>query len=144
MWFFLLSFKSGGRFCIMVEYECQIVKAQIRDLCYISSNLYPNCIIRHMLKKWTDYPAGICGWHIRMMLNGLEIRKCVSSGLALCMFTIRCISIILGCLLFMSYYWRKLGDLLIYLGLSMMHYISAELLYICQTVGVCIGKWLLD
>ena len=30
----------------------------------------------------------------------------------------------------------KLGDLLMYLSLSMMHCISAELLYVCQTVGV--------
>ena len=36
----------------------------------------------------------------------------------------------------------KLGDLLMYLSLSMMPCISAELLYVCQTVGVWIGKWL--
>ena len=36
----------------------------------------------------------------------------------------------------------KLEDLLMYLRLSMMRYTSAELLYICHTVGVCIGKWL--
>ena len=34
----------------------------------------------------------------------------------------------------------KLGDLPMYLSLSMMCCISAELLYICQTVGVWIGK----
>ena len=36
----------------------------------------------------------------------------------------------------------KVGNLLMYLSLSVMHYISAELLYVCQTVGVWIGKWL--
>ena len=36
----------------------------------------------------------------------------------------------------------ELGDLLMYLSLSMMHCILAELSYVCQTVGVWIGKWL--
>ena len=36
----------------------------------------------------------------------------------------------------------KFGDLLMYLSLSMIRYISAELLYVCQTVGVSIGKGL--
>ena len=36
----------------------------------------------------------------------------------------------------------KLGDLLMYLSLSVICCISAELLYICQTVSVWIGKWL--
>ena len=36
----------------------------------------------------------------------------------------------------------KLGDLLMYLSLSVMRCISAELSYLCQTVGVWIGKWL--
>ena len=36
----------------------------------------------------------------------------------------------------------KLGDLLMYLSLSVMPCISAELLYVCQTVDVWIGKWL--
>ena len=36
----------------------------------------------------------------------------------------------------------KLGDLPMYLSLSVICCISAELLYICQTVGVCTGKWL--
>ena len=36
----------------------------------------------------------------------------------------------------------KFGDLLMYLSLSVMHCISAELLYVCQTVGVWIGKGL--
>ena len=36
----------------------------------------------------------------------------------------------------------KLGDLLMYLSLSMMHCISAEVSHVCQTVGVWIGKWL--
>ena len=38
----------------------------------------------------------------------------------------------------------KLGDLLMYLSLSLIHYISAEPLYVCQTVGVWIGEWLPD
>ena len=36
----------------------------------------------------------------------------------------------------------ELEDLLMYLSLSVMRYISAELSYVCQTVGVWIGKWL--
>ena len=36
----------------------------------------------------------------------------------------------------------KLGDLLMYLSLSVIPYISAELLYVCQTVGVWIGNGL--
>ena len=36
----------------------------------------------------------------------------------------------------------KLGDLLMHLSLSVMSCISAELSYVCQTVGVWIGKWL--
>ena len=36
----------------------------------------------------------------------------------------------------------KLGDLLMYLSLSVIRYISAELLYVCQTIGVWIGKGL--
>ena len=36
----------------------------------------------------------------------------------------------------------KLGDLLMHLSLSVMCCISAELSYVCQTVGVRIGKWL--
>ena len=117
------------------------VKAQVRDLCYISGNLYSNCIIRHMRMKWTDHPPGICGWDVGMALKGLDIRKCMSSGLASCMFTIQYISIIFCCLLFMSYYWIKLEDLLMYLSLSVMRCISAELFHACQTVGVLIGKW---
>ena len=34
----------------------------------------------------------------------------------------------------------KLGDLLMYLSLSVMHGILAELPYACQTVGIYIGK----
>ena len=34
----------------------------------------------------------------------------------------------------------KLGDLLMYLSLSIVRYILAELLYACQTVSVLIGK----
>ena len=36
----------------------------------------------------------------------------------------------------------KLGDLLMYVSLSVIHCISVELLCVCQTVGVWIGKWL--
>ena len=36
----------------------------------------------------------------------------------------------------------KLGDLLMYLSLSAIRCISAEPLYVCQTVGVWIGTWL--
>ena len=77
-----------------------------------------------------------------MTLKRLGIRKCVSSGLDLCMLTI-----------LMYFYCRllcviyvlsldKLGDLLMHLSLSIIHCISAELYYIYQTVGVLIRKWL--
>ena len=36
----------------------------------------------------------------------------------------------------------KLGNLLMYLSLSVIRRISAELLYVCQTISVWIGKWL--
>ena len=36
----------------------------------------------------------------------------------------------------------KLEDLLMHLSPSVMHCISAKLSYVCQTVGVWIGKWL--
>ena len=36
----------------------------------------------------------------------------------------------------------KLGDLLMYLSLSVIRCISAELLHVCQSVGVWIGKGL--
>ena len=36
----------------------------------------------------------------------------------------------------------KVGDMLMYLSLSVMRCISVELSYVCQTVGVWIGKWL--
>ena len=39
---------------------------------------------------------------------------------------------------------NKLGDLLMYLSLSVMHCVSAELSHVCQTVGIWIGKWLLN
>ena len=35
-----------------------------------------------------------------------------------------------------------LGDLLMYLSLSVIRCILAELSYVCQTVSVWIGKWL--
>ena len=45
----------------------EFVKAQVKDLHYNSSNLYPNCIIRQMLMKWSDHPPGICRQGIRMV-----------------------------------------------------------------------------
>ena len=94
-------------FCQSREYS-EIVKAQVRDLRYNSGNLYSNCIIRHMLTKWTDNPVGICEWSIRMACKGLGTSKYVSLGLVTCMFTVYCISIIFYCLLFVSYYWIAL------------------------------------
>ena len=38
----------------------------------------------------------------------------------------------------------KLEDLLTYFGMRVRHSISAKLLYTCETVGVWIGKWLLN
>ena len=38
----------------------------------------------------------------------------------------------------------KLGDLLMYLSLSIICCISTQLFYACQTVRVLIGKWLSD
>ena len=85
------------------------VNAQVRDLRYYRGNLYPNCIIRHVLTKWTDHPPGICGWGVRIALKGLGIRKCESSGSASYMFTMRCISIIFCCSSFTCHYWISLG-----------------------------------
>ena len=86
------------------------VKPQVRDLRYNSGNLYPNCIIRHMLMKWTDHPPGLCEWGIRMALKGLGIRKCVYLGLGSCMFTIRYISIIFCYSIYMCYHWISWGS----------------------------------
>ena len=85
------------------------VKAQLRDLCYYCGNLYPNCIIRHMLIRWTDHALGICGWGVRMALKGLDIRMCMFSELASCIFTVPYISIIFSCSVFMCYDWISLG-----------------------------------
>ena len=93
--------------CLITGY--QIVKAQVRDQRYNSGNLYPNRIIRHVLTKWIDHPPGVCGWGARMALKGLGIRKCVSSGLAPCMFNIRCISITFCCSLVMCHHRISLG-----------------------------------
>ena len=38
----------------------------------------------------------------------------------------------------------KLGDMLLHLSLSVISCIAAELGYVGQTVGIWIGKWLLD
>ena len=79
-----------------------------------------------------------------MTLKGLGIRKWVSSELVSYVFTIQRISIIFCNELFMCYHWIKLGNLLMYLTLSMIRCISAELLYASQTAAVWIGKWLPD
>ena len=83
-------------------------EAEVKDLRCNSSNLYANCIMRHVLTKWTDYPPGICGWGLRMAVKGLGIRKFVSSGVTTCMFTIRCISIIFSFSVFICYHWISL------------------------------------
>ena len=94
------------------DYYCKShgssIKAQVRDLCYNSGNLYPNCIIRHMLTKWTNNPSGICGWGVKIALKGLGIRKCVYSELRSIMYTIGYISIIFCCLSLMYYHWISL------------------------------------
>ena len=36
----------------------------------------------------------------------------------------------------------KFWNLLMYLSLTVIHCISAELSYVCQAVGITIGKWL--
>ena len=70
-----------------------------------------------------------------MALKELGIRKCVSSGLASQMFTIRCISIIFCCSLFMCYHWISLG---IYSYISAwVSYVASELnsyIYVRQQV----------
>ena len=121
---YLLSFWLSGVRCMNVE-------AQVIDLHYNSSNLCSNCIIGHMLTKSTDHPSGICGWGVSMLLKGFGIRKCMSSGLASCMFPIPCFSIIFCPSLFLCYHRISLG---------ICSCISAELSYVCQTVGVWIGK----
>ena len=89
-----------------------------------------------MLTKWTDHLPGICRWGIGTTFQGLGIRKCVYSELASCMFTISMYFYYL--LLFVIHVLSldQLGDLLMYLSLSGMRCISAELSYVCQTVGV--------
>ena len=41
------------------DLHVDIANAYLRDLHYTSENLYPNCIIRHILRKWTDHSLGI-------------------------------------------------------------------------------------
>ena len=92
-----------------VSIVVHIVKAQVRDLHYNSSNLYPNCLIRHILTKWIDHRLSICRWGVRMALKGLGIRKCVCSELASCIFNSRCISITYCCSSFICYNWISFG-----------------------------------
>ena len=73
-----------------------------------------------------------------MTWRGLHMKKRISSGLASRMFTMGHISIIFYCSLCI----HKLGDPLLHLCLSSIRCISAEILYICQLVGIYIGKWL--
>ena len=118
------------------------VKAQVRDLHYNSSNLCANCIIRHMLTKWTDHPPGIYGWGVRMALKRLGIRMCVSSRIGFMhvyhsMYFHYLLLFVIHVLLL-----DKLGDLHMYHSLSVTRCISAEPLYACQTVGIWIGEWL--
>ena len=49
-----------------------MLKAQVRDLYYNSSNLYPNYIIRHILTMWTDHLPGMCRWSIRLALKWIR------------------------------------------------------------------------
>ena len=95
--------------CIVEVLAVFCVKIQVRDLQYNSSHLYPNCIITHMLVKWTNHVPGIFRCGVRMALTGLAIRKYVSSGLASCLCTILCISITFCCSLFISYHWISLS-----------------------------------
>ena len=84
--------------------DVDCVMSQIKDLHYNSADLYHNCIIRHILTKWTYEAVGICRWHIIIILKRLGIRKYVSSGLASCIFTILFISIIFRCSLLICYH----------------------------------------
>ena len=108
------------------EKEEEDVKAQVRDLRNNSGNLCPSYIIRHMLTKWTDHPPGICGWGVKMALKGLGIRKCVSSRISLMyvyhsMYFHYLLLFVIHVLLL-----DKLGNLLMYLSLSVTSCISAE------------------
>ena len=69
-------------------------------------------------------------------VKGLGMRKCVSSGLVSCMFTIWIYFYYLLLFVIHELSLDKLVDLLMYFNLSMMCCILAELLYVCQTVGV--------
>ena len=120
------------------------VKAQVRDLRYISGNLHSNYIIRHMLMKWTDYQPGICRWGVRIVWKELGIMKCVLSGLASCMFTIRCISIMFSCSLFTCYHWMSLEPAYVSQSECDSLHLSWTLLYIldCRCLHWQAGSWL--
>ena len=93
-----------------------------------------------MLTKWTDHRPGICGWAVRMALKGLGNKEvCVLRiGLMHVCHSMYFHSLLLFVILVLLL--DKLGDLLMYLSLSMIRCISAELLCVCQTVSVWIGK----
>ena len=97
-----------------------------------------------MVTKWTDHPPGICGWGVRMTLKGTRHKEvCVLRiGLILVYYSMYFYYLLLFVIHVLSL--DKLVDLLMYLSLSVMRCISAELSYICQAVGVWIGKWLPD
>ena len=61
-------------------------------------------------------------------------------GLMHIYYSIYCYYLVL--FIFMLLSLDKLGDLLMYHSLSVIGCILAELSYVCQTVGIWIGKWL--
>ena len=84
-----------------------------------------------MLIKWTDHPPGICGWGVRMALKGIRYK--VVCVLRIGLMHVYYLRYFYYLLLFVIHVLSldKLGDLLMYLSLSVMYCISAELLYVC-------------
>ena len=72
-----------------------------------------------------------------MVLTGLGIRKCMSSGLASCMFTIRCVSILFCCSSRMYYHWIAWGSA----PVSQPEY---DMLHISRTFICMLDCWCLD
>ena len=118
------------------------VKLQVRDLHYNTGNLYPNCIISHVLMEWTDHPPGICGWGVRIGVKGIRHKEV--SVLRIGLMHVYYSIYLYYLLLFVTHVLSldKLVDLLMYLSPSVIHCISVELSYVCQTAGAWIGKWL--
>ena len=118
------------------------VKAQVRDLRYNSGNLYPELHHETHANKLEWSPTR----HLRMgPQDGLKaIRQKEVCVLRIGLMHVYYSMYFYYLLLFVIHVLSldKLGDLLMYLSLSVLHCISAVLLYICQTVGVWIGKWL--